>query len=85
MPRTSQSMLSSGSGGSFLQMGIAISNTNIFPVSMNADEATKFSEVRGILAETMTRIIRREQNTNAVLAGIAQGRNLLREIKDTMG
>ena len=81
MPRTSQSMLSGGNNGtSYLYRASAVSNTNVFPVAINDEEATKFSQVRALLAETLTRIIQREKNSNLVLSNIAQGRNILHDL-----
>ena len=85
MPRNSQSlMFSYGAGTSYLQTAVSISNSSVFPVAFNQEEATKFSEVRGLLAETMTRIIQREPNTNAVLKTIAEGRGILSELTKNM-
>jgi hypothetical protein len=85
MPRNSQSlMFSYGAGTSFLQTSVSISNSGVFPVAFNQEEATKFTEVRALLAETMTRIIQREPNTNAILGTIAEGRGKLSELSKNM-
>jgi hypothetical protein len=84
MPRTGQSMMFSyGSGTSFLVTAVSVSNKNVFPTAFNQEEATKFSEVRALLADAMTRIIQRDPNTNNILGSIAEGRGTLNELTKT--
>ncbi len=81
MPRNSQNMVwGYGSGTNYLGIVIPVSNTSVFPTAFDEEEATKFSEVRALLAETVTRIVQRDPNTNGVLAGIATGRNILHDL-----
>jgi hypothetical protein len=73
-----------GAGALYIQTAVSVANTSVFPVAFTQEEATKFGDVRGILAETLTRIIQREPNTNAVLGLIAEGRGKLSEIAKDM-
>ncbi len=81
MPRYGASMLlGSISATYYLQTAVSVNSPSIIPVLASAEEITKFTEVRNIIAETMSRIIRRDQDTNGILGGIAQGRGLLAEL-----
>ncbi len=85
MPRNGQSMIFSyGAGASYLQTSVSITNTRVFPVAFTQEEATKFGDVRALLAETLTRIVQRDPNTNAILGGIAEGRGMLNDIAKEM-
>ena len=85
MPRNGQSMLfTRGAGASYIQTTVSITNTSIFPTAFSQEEATKFGEVRSLLAQTLTRIIQRDPNTNAVLTHIADGRGKLNDILKDM-
>ena len=85
MPRNSQPMLFRyGAGASYLQNAIPVTNTSVFPIATTEEEETKFSEVRSLLTESMSRVIRREPNTNSILALIASGRTILKELKQSM-
>jgi hypothetical protein len=84
-PRNSQNMLYNHRGGaSYLPNAVSVTNTAVFPIAYTEDEATKFTEVRGLLCESMARVIRRDQNTNGILALIAEGRTILKELKNSM-
>jgi hypothetical protein len=72
-----------GSGASYLATAISVTNTSVFPVAFTEEEASKFGEVRALLAETMTRIVQRDPNTNMVLGRIAEGRGKLKELAKT--
>jgi hypothetical protein len=81
MPRGGSSFLSgSQSSTSFLPIAISISNTNIYPVQQSGGETLMFTQLRQAIAETMSRIIRRDPDVNGVLGTIAQSRLLLKEI-----
>ena len=73
-------LLGSISATYYLQTAVSVNKPNIVPVLASAEEITKFTEVRNIIAETMSRIIRRDPDTNGILGGIAQGRGLLAEL-----
>ena len=81
MPRTGASFLLNSSGSSFLARSLPVSTNNIVPISNSADEILKFSEIRVAISDVMSRIIRRDPDTNSVLATIAQGREALRNVK----
>ena len=78
MPRTGPSIVTgyknTGSGMMYLTSKNYISQSMV----MNSG-LPDLSPIRAIIAETMTRIVRRDPNTNGVLAGIATGRVLLKE------
>jgi hypothetical protein len=75
-------MLSGGNNATaYLYRSASVSNTNVFPVAINDEESTKFTQVRALLAETLTRIIQREKDTNVVLTNIAQGRIILHDLQ----
>ncbi len=81
MPRNGQSMMFGGASATYLlSQSISVNNTNIFPVASTSEEKTQFAEVRTLIAETMARIIRRDPDTNGILAGIAMGRSKLGEL-----
>ena len=85
MPRNGQSMLfTRGAGASYIQTTVSITNTSIFPTAFSQEEATKFGEVRSLLAQTLTRIIQRDHDTTAVLTHIADGRGKLNDILKEM-
>ena len=73
-----------GAGASYLVTAVSVSNTNIFPVAFTQEEETRFTQVRALLAETMTRIIQRDPDTNVVLGRIAEGRGMIKEIMKNM-
>jgi hypothetical protein len=81
MPRNGASMLFGSGGGTFLiQQSYSINNSQFAPVVGSSEEITKFSEVRSLIAETMSRIIRRDEDTNGILGTIAIGRSKLAEL-----
>lgn len=85
MPRNGQSMMFNyGAGASYLQTAVSVTNTSVFPIAFTQEEATQFTEVRALLAETLTRIVQRDPNTNAVLGIIADGRGRLNDIAKNM-
>jgi hypothetical protein len=78
MPRTGPSIITgyknTGAGMSYL------TNKNFLSPSMSVNAGyPDLSPIRALIAETMTRIVRRDPNTNDVLGGIAKGRGLLRD------
>jgi hypothetical protein len=73
-------MFGSGSGTSLLQLSVSVNNSSIVPVMGSSEEITKLAEVRSFIAETMSRIVRRDPDTNSVLANIAIGRSKLAEL-----
>lgn len=85
MPRNGQTMMFNyGGGPSYLMTTIPVSNYNIFPVAFSTEEDSKLSHVRALLAESVTQIIRREPNTNSILANIAEGRGIIQELSKTL-
>lgn len=81
MPRTGASFLLNSSGSSYLAKALPISTNNIIPVSNSNKEVLLFSDIRVAISDVMSRIIRRDPDTNSILATIAQGRNALANIK----
>ena len=81
MPRTGASFLLNSVGSSYLAKTLPISTNNIIPISNSTDELLSFSEIRVAVSDVMSRIIRRDPDTNSILATIAQGREALRNVK----
>lgn len=77
-------MFNYGAGASYLTTTIPASNFSIFPVAASEDESLRFTEVRAMLAQTVTRIIQRDPNTNGILGTIAEGRGILHELAKSM-
>ncbi len=82
MPRSGASMLyGSASASQLLWTETSATNSGgVIQVAYTPDEVTKFSELRSIIANTMSRIIQRDPDTNSVLASIAIGRSKLAEM-----
>lgn len=82
MPRSGASFLyGSSSASRYLWTETSVTKSGgVIAVAYTPDELTNFSELRSIIAGTMTRIIQRDPDTNSVLAGIAVGRSKLAEM-----
>ncbi len=83
MPRTGASFLLNSVGSSYLAKALPLSTNNIVPVSNSGEELLKFTDIRIAISDVMARIIRRDPDTNSILATIAQGREALSNVKIT--
>lgn len=77
-------LYSASYGMTFLQTSVPISNSTVVPVAYSEEEVTQFAEIRQSIAGLMSKLIQREKDTAPMLKEIADKRQLLKNIANTL-